>query len=207
MQLAAAPSPQHYIPLTSTCGSICFRCHLKIFKHRPRECGSSLPPTVHLHAMTTHHPRRHPIILITGTPGTGKTLHSSLLAAESDGELVHLNIGDIVKLHGLHEGWDDEWQSYTVDEDRLLDHLEEIVNPASGPAETGAWAGRLRGRADSRLHPRPPRPRAVPRALGRPRRRAVVRQQGAVRAPRVSVSCEAVACAGATRADSAAVVL
>lgn len=89
--------------------------------------------------MTTHHPRRFPIILVTGTPGTGKTLHSSLLAAESDVPLTHLNIGDIVKLHGLHEGWDDEWQSYTVDEDRLLDHLEDIVNPSSGPAETGAF--------------------------------------------------------------------
>lgn len=92
--------------------------------------------------MTTHHPRRHPIILITGTPGTGKTLHSSLLAAETDGELVHLNVGDIVRQHGLHEGWDGEWQSYTVDEDRLLDHLEEVVNPESGPAATGAWAPR-----------------------------------------------------------------
>ncbi|TXT11058.1 hypothetical protein VHUM_01809 [Vanrija humicola] len=87
--------------------------------------------------MTTHHPRRHPIILVTGTPGTGKTLHSEMLALDADVPLQHINIGDVVKQHGFHEGWDDEWQSYTVDEDRLLDYLEEVVNPADGPAETG----------------------------------------------------------------------
>ncbi|KAL7419790.1 factor activating pos9 [Cryptotrichosporon argae] len=94
--------------------------------------------------MTTHHARQHPIILITGTPGTGKTLHSTLLAAESagDGEdgapaLVHLNVGDLVKQHGFHEGYDEQWRAYTVDEDRLLDYMEEIVNPRDGPAATG----------------------------------------------------------------------
>ena len=122
--------------------------------------------------MTTHHPRQHPIILITGmsanifylsstlpflpsfwprqrssradqlsgTPGTGKTLHSHLLELETSGSsspLKHLNIGDIVKEHGFHEGWDEEWQSYTVDEDRLLDYLEEVVNPEAGPSNTG----------------------------------------------------------------------
>lgn len=92
--------------------------------------------------MTTHHPRRHPIILITGTPGCGKTLHSQVLAAECDadspmGQMVHLNIGDIVKQHNFHEGFDDEWKSYIVDEDRLLDYLEEVVNPVDGPAPHG----------------------------------------------------------------------
>ncbi|EIW69097.1 hypothetical protein TREMEDRAFT_31233 [Tremella mesenterica DSM 1558] len=90
--------------------------------------------------MTTHHPRQHPIILITGTPGTGKTLHSDLLALNSQdtsSPLVHLNVGDIVKQNGFHEGWDEEWQSWIVDEDKLLDWMEEKVNPFDGPAETG----------------------------------------------------------------------
>jgi hypothetical protein len=104
--------------------------------------------------MTTHHERRFPVILLTGTPGTGKTLHADLLAQahpagvaagagpsadgdESETPLVHLNIGDIVKQHGFHEGWDEEWQSYTVDEDRLLDYLEEVVNPEGAPAGSG----------------------------------------------------------------------
>jgi adenylate kinase len=87
--------------------------------------------------MTTHHPRAHPIVLLTGTPGTGKTLHSEVLAGVSESPLVHLNIGDIVKEHGFHEGFDEEWQSYIVDEDRLLDYLEDVVNPRDGPAEHG----------------------------------------------------------------------
>ncbi|WVQ79162.1 hypothetical protein IAT38_001258 [Cryptococcus sp. DSM 104549] len=91
--------------------------------------------------MTTHHPRQLPIVLITGTPGTGKTLHSQLLAAELSDDsalpMVHLNIGDIVKEHGFHEGWDEEWGCWVVDEERLLDHLETVVNPEEGPAATG----------------------------------------------------------------------
>ena len=112
--------------------------------------------------MTTHHPRQFPIVLITGTPGTGKTLHSSLLHADlesSETPMVHLNIGDIVKEKGFHEGFDEEWQSYTVDEDRLLDYLEEVVNPPDGPASTGTpgrtGTARATG-AHSRLHPGPP---------------------------------------------------
>lgn len=87
--------------------------------------------------MTTHHPRKFPVVLVTGTPGCGKTLHSQVLAADSDVRMTHLNIGDIVKQHGFHNGFDDEWKSYIVDEDRLLDYLEEVVNPEDGPAETG----------------------------------------------------------------------
>lgn len=80
------------------------------------------------------------LLTASGTPGTGKTLHSSLLAQELDESstpLIHLNIGELVKDKGFHEGWNDEWQSWTVDEDRLLDYLEEVVNPELAPAGTG----------------------------------------------------------------------
>ncbi|WWC68840.1 uncharacterized protein I206_102776 [Kwoniella pini CBS 10737] len=90
--------------------------------------------------MTTHHIRQFPIILITGTPGTGKTLHSTLLSQElieSNTPLKHLNIGDIVKEQSFHEGWDEEWKSWIIDEERLLDYLENIVNPEQGPSQTG----------------------------------------------------------------------
>lgn len=97
-----------------------------------------LPPNNQTkHNMTTHHPRKFPVVLITGTPGCGKTLHSQVLAADSDVKMTHLNIGDIVKQHGFHNGFDEEWKSYIVDEDRLLDYLEEVVNPEDGAAETG----------------------------------------------------------------------
>jgi len=60
-----------------------------------------------------------PVIIITGTPGTGKTTHAELLAAESPIPLQHINVGEWVKEKGLHEGFDEEWQSYTVDDDKV----------------------------------------------------------------------------------------
>ncbi|KAL4243539.1 Adenylate kinase isoenzyme 6 [Abortiporus biennis] len=69
-----------------------------------------------------------PVIIITGTPGTGKTTHAQLLAEESPVPLKHINVGDWVKEKGLYESYDEDWQSYTVDEDRLLDELEPIVS-------------------------------------------------------------------------------
>ncbi|KIJ68298.1 hypothetical protein HYDPIDRAFT_146219 [Hydnomerulius pinastri MD-312] len=72
--------------------------------------------------------RRSPVIIITGTPGTGKSTHAQLLVQESSIPLKHINVGEMVKDRGLHEGFDDEWQSYTVDEDKLLDELEPLAS-------------------------------------------------------------------------------
>lgn len=69
--------------------------------------------------MTTHHPRVHPVILLTGTPGTGKTTHAALLASTSSSPMVHINVSDLVKEKGFHEGWDEEYQSWIVDEDKV----------------------------------------------------------------------------------------
>ena len=63
--------------------------------------------------------RRSPVIVITGTPGTGKSTHAQLLVQESPMPLQHVNVGELVKTHGLHEGFDEEWQSFTVDEDKV----------------------------------------------------------------------------------------
>ncbi|GHJ89644.1 hypothetical protein NliqN6_6046 [Naganishia liquefaciens] len=87
--------------------------------------------------MTTHHPRQFPVILMTGTPGTGKSTTAALLASTSSIPLKHLNISDIVKENSFHEGWDEEWSSWTLDEDRLLDYLEDVINPRDAPATTG----------------------------------------------------------------------
>lgn len=70
--------------------------------------------------MTTHHPREYPVLLLTGTPGTGKTTHSQLLASSSSSiPLVHINVSDLVKEKGFHEGWDEEWQTWIMDEDKV----------------------------------------------------------------------------------------
>lgn len=72
--------------------------------------------------------RSSPVIIITGTPGTGKSTHAQLLAEESPVPLRHVNVGELVKEKDLHEGYDEEWQSYTVDEDKLLDELEPLAS-------------------------------------------------------------------------------
>ncbi|KAG6868086.1 hypothetical protein C0993_007665 [Termitomyces sp. T159_Od127] len=72
--------------------------------------------------------RPAPVIVITGTPGTGKSTHAQILANESPLPLEHINVGEWVKERGLYEDFDQEWQSYTVDEDRLIDELEPIVS-------------------------------------------------------------------------------
>ncbi|KAH8120096.1 P-loop containing nucleoside triphosphate hydrolase protein [Phellopilus nigrolimitatus] len=77
---------------------------------------------------TDQKPRQSPVILITGTPGTGKTTHAQLLAQQSPVPLQHINVGDLVKDKGLHEGYDEEWQTYIVDEDKLLDELEPLAS-------------------------------------------------------------------------------
>lgn len=63
--------------------------------------------------------RPAPVIVITGTPGTGKSTHAQIIANESPLSLEHINVGEWVKERGLYEDFDQEWQSYTVDEDRV----------------------------------------------------------------------------------------
>ena len=42
-----------------------------------------------------------------------------MLAAESPVPLRHINVGELVKEKCLYEEFDEEWQSYTVDEDKV----------------------------------------------------------------------------------------
>ncbi|WAQ83455.1 hypothetical protein PtA15_3A826 [Puccinia triticina] len=76
--------------------------------------------------------RRNANIRITGTPGTGKTTHARMLAQESNGSMKAINIGDFVNEHVCHEGWDEEWQSWLVDDEKLLDELEPLMSLPEG---------------------------------------------------------------------------
>ncbi|KAJ3306888.1 hypothetical protein HDV03_003925 [Kappamyces sp. JEL0829] len=69
--------------------------------------------------------RRLPNILITGTPGTGKTTTSQLVASCLGEGFQLVSVGDLVKEKGLHEGFDEEFSSYLIDEDRVVDELED----------------------------------------------------------------------------------
>lgn len=67
------------------------------------------------------------------TPGTGKTTHASQLvealqaasnaSAAASGSVApvweHVNVGDFVKDKACHSGWNEEWQSWDVDEDKV----------------------------------------------------------------------------------------
>jgi hypothetical protein len=70
--------------------------------------------------------RTNPNIIITGTPGVGKTSHSTLLASTTG--LKHLSINQVVKERGCHEGWSDEYQSWIVDEDKVCDFEAILLN-------------------------------------------------------------------------------
>ncbi len=71
--------------------------------------------------------RQAPVIIITGTPGTGKSTHAQLLLNESPVPLKHINVGDWVKEKQLYEKFDEEWQSYTVDEERVRNHIHGLT--------------------------------------------------------------------------------
>lgn len=66
--------------------------------------------------------RTLPNIIITGTPGTGKTTHCEDLV-EKVPELKHLSVNQVVKDKGCHEGWDEDYQSWIVDEDKVCRFL------------------------------------------------------------------------------------
>jgi adenylate kinase len=61
--------------------------------------------------------RTNPNIVITGTPGVGKTTHAELLARNTG--LKHLPINQVAKEHDCHEDWDEELQTWIVDEDKV----------------------------------------------------------------------------------------
>ncbi|MBS7612001.1 adenylate kinase family protein [Candidatus Bathyarchaeota archaeon] len=81
-------------------------------------------------------------IVVTGTPGTGKTVFSEALAGEIG--FMHLDVGRFCLDRGLTLGFDDEKQTYIVDmvrlrrairslkdEDVILDgHIAHLIAPS-----------------------------------------------------------------------------
>jgi adenylate kinase len=102
--------------------------------------------------------RARPNVLITGTPGTGKTALATLLSVrtqllrvrhpavpvgfvvgsyiitvlalfivQEQLDLRHVNVGEMVMAHKCYEGRDEALDTYVLDEDKLLDALEPIL--------------------------------------------------------------------------------
>lgn len=81
--------------------------------------------------------RRFPNILVTGTPGTGKTTLCDQLTElfppiKGENGLTHLNIGQLIKDHQLFTEWDDDLDVPIFDDDLLLDHLQPLMEDDRG---------------------------------------------------------------------------
>lgn len=66
--------------------------------------------------------RKNPNILITGTPGTGKTTTSDMVSQEAS--MKHINVSSLVKEKKLYSSVDEAYDTVIFDEDKLLDELE-----------------------------------------------------------------------------------
>jgi broad-specificity NMP kinase len=72
--------------------------------------------------------RSLPNILITGTPGTGKTTTAQQVA-EATG-LKHLQVGTLVKDRNLHDGYDAKYDTYILNEDKVLRKMKDSHVPS-----------------------------------------------------------------------------
>lgn len=67
-----------------------------------------------------------PNILLSGTPGTGKSTLAKRLSEAKLG-LTWVNVGDFAKEKGFLGAWDEEYQCHELEEDPLLDEMEEMI--------------------------------------------------------------------------------
>jgi len=73
--------------------------------------------------------RTCPNVLVTGTPGTGKTSTASLISERTG--MKHVNVGDLVKELKCYDGRDEDLDTNVLDEDKLLDAMEVIFDKAA----------------------------------------------------------------------------
>ena len=69
--------------------------------------------------------RTGPNILITGTPGTGKSSLCQKLKEQC--KLNIINVGEFAKDKKLLGDYDEELDSHELDEDRVIDELEDVM--------------------------------------------------------------------------------
>lgn len=67
-----------------------------------------------------------PNVLLTGTPGVGKTTLGKELAGRTG--LTYVNVGELAKEGQLYDGYDEEYSCPILDEDGVIDELEEKMS-------------------------------------------------------------------------------
>jgi len=76
--------------------------------------------------------KKAPNLLISGTPGVGKTSLCKKIAEKCEGQIEVVNIGEFAKENGLLGEYDEDYQCPELDEDRVIDHLEtRMTEPGS----------------------------------------------------------------------------
>jgi len=73
-------------------------------------------------------------ILICGTPGTGKSTLAKLVLEKVNNNnnnkricYEYVNVGDVCKAKNFYHSFDERLNSFVIDEDKILDHLEPLV--------------------------------------------------------------------------------
>lgn len=90
--------------------------------------------------------RQNPNIIVTGTPGVGKTTHAEQLARATG--FKHLSVNQIVKDEGFHEGKDEETGSWVVDEDKVRKLDSSALGVCTNCIDREFTSGLQRDKAD-----------------------------------------------------------
>ncbi len=70
--------------------------------------------------------RLRKVIVISGTPGTGKTVLGKAIVKEGErGE--HLELGEVIKEEGLYLGYDHERDTLIMDGEKFQERIREII--------------------------------------------------------------------------------
>ena len=69
-------------------------------------------------------------MLITGTPGTGKSSLAERVAAAAG--MTQYDVSKIAKAENLCESYDEAMDTHVIDEDKVLDHMEERLGTDEG---------------------------------------------------------------------------
>ena len=79
---------------------------------------------IHTMGKSAATPRHRPNVLITGTPGTGKSSLAERVAAAVD-DLTRIDVSQLAKDGDMLESFDATHDTHVIDEDKVLDHMEE----------------------------------------------------------------------------------
>ncbi len=71
------------------------------------------------------------VVVISGTPGTGKTTVASILAKKIKG--IHIDLSNLVLKEKLYKEVDEKRETVIADLDKLLPKLREIIRSANSP--------------------------------------------------------------------------